>query len=108
MDVQLDPTSVTSGVGETTAKAQPLPRFPRAQGQTGLRQVPLTAECYWLISSWREMPKWHSQEFTVESSRSQCLITRYPIAYWCSRQDDVAGFLVSQADHKLQSITQEM
>lgn len=60
MDLQLDPTSVTSGVGETTATAQPLPCFPSAQGHTGLSQVPLTTDSYWLISSWMEMPEWHS------------------------------------------------
>lgn len=108
MDLQLDPTSVTSSVGETTAKTQLCLASHEPKAQTGLRQVPLSTKSYWLISSWMEMPGWHSTEFRVDSSRSQFLIMRDPIAYWWSKQNDLAAFLVSQADHKLQSISQEM
>lgn len=107
MDLQLDPTSVTSGVGETTAIAQPLPCFPSAQGYTGLRQVPLTTTVTGSFpAGWKCLNGilW----FRVDSSRSLFLTPTDPMVYWCSKQNDVAGFLVSQADHKLQSISQEM
>lgn len=107
MDLQLEPTSVTSGVGETTAKTQPVPASHEPKARLAWDRSPCT-KSYWLISSWMEMPEWHSMEFRVDSSRSQFLIMRDPIAYWWSKQNDVAGFLVSQADHKIQSISQEM